>query len=143
MPVYQVITSTDVLSDVQRQEVVSEITRIHTSHTGAPELFVNVVFFELPAGRIFTAGEPSQMSFIVGQIRDGREIEVRQAMLRELSAMWARITGRGDRDLLLAIQENDARAAMEAGLIFPAAGAEEAWFAENKDKLVALGLVPA
>jgi phenylpyruvate tautomerase PptA (4-oxalocrotonate tautomerase family) len=143
MPVYQVITGTDLLSDEQRQQIVGEITRIHTSHTGAPELFVNVVFMEAPAGRIFTAGEPSQMSFIVGHIRDGREIEVRQAMLRELSAMWAQITGRGDRDLLLALQENDSRAAMEAGLIFPAAGAEEAWFAENKDKLVSLGLVPA
>jgi phenylpyruvate tautomerase PptA (4-oxalocrotonate tautomerase family) len=143
MPVYQVITTTDLLSDEQRQDVVSEITRIHTTHTGAPELFVNVVFLETPAGRIFTAGEPSQMSFIVGHIREGREIEVRQAMLRELSAMWAQITGHGDRDLLLALQENDSRAAMEAGLIFPAAGAEEEWFTQNKDKLVSLGLVPA
>lgn len=83
------------------------------------------------------------MSFIVGNIRDGRGIELRQAMLRELSAMWSKITGHGERDVFLALQENDSRAAMEAGLIFPAAGAEEEWFAENKDKLVSLGLVLA
>jgi phenylpyruvate tautomerase PptA (4-oxalocrotonate tautomerase family) len=143
MPVYQVTTAADLLSDEQRQQIATEVTRIHTSHTGAPELFVNVVFSEVPAGRTFTAGERSQMSFIVGQIREGREIEVRQAMLAELSAMWIEVTGHGDRDLLLAIQENDSRAAMEAGLIFPAPGTEAEWFTENKDKLVALGLVEA
>lgn len=56
MPVYQLTTSPDLLSDRQSQDVVDEITRIHTTHTGAPALFVNVVFQEIPAGRIFTAG---------------------------------------------------------------------------------------
>ena len=143
MPVYQVVSPEDLLTDQQRRQIVEEITRIHTTATGAPEAFVNVFFQDVPPGRMFSAGKPSRLSLIVGSIREGRTIELRQQVLRDLSEMWASITGTSEAELLLAIQETNPLTAMEMGLIFPLPGEEESWFEENKDRLVALGVMPA
>jgi phenylpyruvate tautomerase PptA (4-oxalocrotonate tautomerase family) len=142
MPVYQVVSLEGLLSDEQRQQIANEITRIHTTATDAPALFVNVVFQEVPPGRMFSAGKPSRLSLVIGSIREGRTIEVRQQILRELSEMWVRITGTSETDVLLAIQEANPLAAMEMGLLFPLPGQEALWFEENNDRLVALGVVP-
>jgi phenylpyruvate tautomerase PptA (4-oxalocrotonate tautomerase family) len=140
MPLYQVIAREDLLTDDLRRRIAGEITRIHTTNTGAPAVFVNVLFQDLLAGRLFTAGEPSRTTIIVGNIRAGRELAVRQAILRDLAQMWTAQTGQPDGELLMSIQEVDPRASMEAGLIMPAPGEEEAWFAEHADRLHELGL---
>lgn len=141
MPVYQVLTSEGMLSDDQRQEIAEGITEIHTTHTGAPRQFVNVVFQDAAAGRIFTAGEPSAQSMIGGTIREGRPIEVRQAMLRDYSELWVRVTGQSEAEVLIGLQELDARAAMEVGLIMPGPGEEAEWFEQNRGRLQELGVV--
>jgi phenylpyruvate tautomerase PptA (4-oxalocrotonate tautomerase family) len=140
MPLYQVIAHNDLLTDDLRRRIAGEITRIHTTNTGAPAVFVNVLFQDLPTSRLFTAGEPSRTSIIVGNIRAGRELAVRQAMLRDLAAMWTTQTGQSGGELLMAIQEVDPRVSMEAGLIMPAPGEEDAWFEEHGDRLRELGL---
>ncbi|MET0704621.1 MAG: tautomerase family protein [Mycobacterium sp.] len=140
MPLYQVIAPQDLLSDDLRHRIASEITRIHTTNTGAPALFVNVLFQDVPAGRLFTAGKPSRTTIIVGEIREGRELAVRQAILADLAEMWTAQTGQSDGELLMAIKEVDPRVAMEAGMIMPAPGNEAAWFAEHEDRLRDLGL---
>ncbi|MBI3217728.1 MAG: cis-3-chloroacrylic acid dehalogenase [Mycobacterium sp.] len=140
MPLYQVIAHNDLLTDDLRRRIAGEITRIHTTNTGAPAVFVNVLFQDLPASRLFTAGEPSRTSIIVGNIRAGRELAVRQAMLRDLAEMWTAQTGQSGGELLMSIQEVDPRASMEAGLIMPAPGEEDAWFEEHGDRLRELGL---
>lgn len=140
VPLYQVVAQSDLLTDDLRRRIAGEITRIHTKHTGAPAVFVNVLFQDPPAGRLFTAGESSRTSIIVGNIRAGRELAVRQAMLAELAQMWTAQTGQSSGELLMAIQEVDPRASMEAGLIMPAPGEEDAWFAEHEDRLRELGL---
>lgn len=140
MPLYQVIAQEGLLSDDLRRRIADEITRIHTTNTGAPELFVNVLFQDVPPGRLFTAGEPSRTTIIVGQVREGRELAVRQALLRDLAEMWSAETGQSAGELLMAVQEVDPRAAMEAGLIMPAPGGEAAWFAEHEGRLRELGL---
>ena len=140
MPLYQVMAREDLLSDDLRRRIAGEITRIHTTNTGAPAVFVNVLFQDPPAGSLFTAGEPSRTTIIVGNIRAGRELAVRQAMLRELAEMWTTQTGQTSGELLMSIQEVDPLASMEAGLIMPAPGEEDAWFAEHADRLRELGL---
>lgn len=124
-----------------RAEIAEEITRIHTEATGAPRSFVNVVFQELPAGRIFTAGAPAPTSVIGGTIRAGRDSEVKRGMLTELSAMWERITGRSQRELLVGLTDIEADQAMEAGLLFPQPGEEAQWFEDNRERLEELGVV--
>nr|WP_296770882.1 tautomerase family protein [Rhodococcus sp. (in: high G+C Gram-positive bacteria)] len=140
MPLYQVTAPENLLSDELRHRIANEITRIHMVNTGAPKLFVNVLFHDVPAGRLFTAGEPSRTTIIVGQVRAGREIAVRQALLRDLAEMWTTETGQTEGELLMAIEEVDPRVAMEAGLIMPAPGEETAWFAQHEDRLRELGL---
>lgn len=140
MPLYQVIAHEDLLTDDLRRQIAGEITKIHTTNTGAPAVFVNVLFQDPQAGRVFTAGEPSRTTIIVGNIRAGRELAVRQALLRDLAEMWTAQTGQSRGELLMAIQEIDPRVSMEAGLIMPAPGQEDAWFAEHADQLRELGL---
>ena len=140
MPVYEVVTTEGTLIDEQRQEIANAVVRAHCSNTGAPELFVNVVFRDLPPGRVYSAGKPSQMSLIVGTIRAGRTIEVKQQIVRDLSDSWARITGLPVTDIILAIDEIDALASMELGLIYPLPGTEAAWFEEHKARLAELGI---
>jgi len=141
MPLYQVIARDELLTDDLRRRIAGEITRIHTTNTGAPAVFVNVLFQDLPANRLFTAGEQSRTTVIVGNIRAGRELAVRQAMLRDLAEMWTAETGQSSGELLMSIQEVDPRASMEAGLIMPAPGEEDAWFSEHADQLRELGLI--
>lgn len=140
MPLYQVIAHEDWLTDDLRRRIAGEITRIHTTNTGAPAVFVNVLFQAPPDGHLFTAGEPSRTTIIVGNIRAGRELAVRQKMLRDLAEMWTAHTGQSSGELLMSILEVDPRASMEAGLIMPAPGDEDAWFAEHADQLRELGL---
>jgi len=143
MPVYEVHSPEGLLSDDDRQEVTDEITRIHTTATGAPSLFVNVVFTDLPAGRTFADGKPARTSFVIGHIRQGRDVPTRQGMLHDLSDMWTRITGVGETEVILTLIDTDPATSLEYGLIFPDAGQEEQWFEENRDKLIELGIVPA
>lgn len=140
MPLYQVVADKDLLTDDLRRRIAGEITRIHVTNTGAPAVFVNVLFQDSPAGHLFTAGEPSRTTIIVGNIRAGRDLAVRQAVLRDLAEMWTAQTGQSGGELLMAIQEVDPRASMEAGLIMPAPGEEDSWFAEHEDRLRELGL---
>jgi hypothetical protein len=108
--------------------------------TGAPELYVNVLFHELPEGDCFVARKPANYSYILGAIRHGRDVGTRQAMLREFSRMWTRITGQSEAQLLVALSEANPANAMEAGLILPEPGQEQKWFDENRTRLTELGV---
>jgi len=140
VPIYQCVTRPEFLTDGKRAEIAKEITRIHCEITGAPAVFVNVLFLDAPEGRLFTAGQPSSHSVIGGDIRHGRDVETRQELLRALSAMWTAITGQSEAELILGLREVPSENAMEAGLIFPAPGQEEAWFNANHERLAELGL---
>lgn len=140
MPIYQVIYRDGLLTNAQRDEIAAEITRLHTTATAAPALFVNVVFNIVADAHVYTAGKPSKMSFIIGEIRDGRPLDVRQELLTALSALWVRVTGHPESQLLVGLRENDPANAMELGLILPAAGQEAAWFQEHHERLAALGV---
>jgi phenylpyruvate tautomerase PptA (4-oxalocrotonate tautomerase family) len=140
MPVYQCITQPELLTADKRAEVAGEITRIHCETTGAPAAFVNVLFLDAPDGRLFTAGRPSSHSVIVGDIRHGRDVATRQELLSALSTMWTGITGQPEGELIVGLREIPSENAMEAGLIFPAPGEEQAWLKANRERLTELGL---
>jgi phenylpyruvate tautomerase PptA (4-oxalocrotonate tautomerase family) len=72
MPVYTCITAAKTLADHTKAALAAEITKIHSSITGAPTSFVHVVFQELPATKVFTDSSPSQPLLITGRIRAGR-----------------------------------------------------------------------
>jgi phenylpyruvate tautomerase PptA (4-oxalocrotonate tautomerase family) len=141
MPIYQCVSPEGLLDDSARGEIAADITRIHCDATGVPPSFVNVMFTDVPSGRYFVAGKPSAHSVLNCAIRVGRDLETRQRILRELSAMWTRVTGQTEGELLISLWENPAENVMEAGLIFPGLGQEEQWFAENRERLTELGIL--
>ena len=139
MPVYQCISPEGLLDDSGRESIAAEITRIHCNATGAPPSFVNVLFLDTPRGKFFVEGRPSNHSVVLGQVREGRDVATHQAMLRDLSQMWARLTGQSEGELLVVLSEAPSENVMEAGLILPRPGDEEQWFRENRTRLTALG----
>lgn len=140
MPVYQCYSPKGLLTDAAKADIAGEITSIHTTATGAPELYVNVLFHEIAAGDCFVAGKPAAHSYLFGAIRHGRDIETRQGMLRDFSRMWTRITGQSEAELLIALDEADPANAVEAGLILPEPGHEDEWFEQNRARLAELGI---
>lgn len=140
MPIYQCYSPKGLLTRSAKAEIAGEITTIHTNATGAPELYVNVLFHDIPEGDYFVAGQRSGHSFLFGLIRHGRDLETRQTMLRDFSRMWARVTGQSEAEFLVALSEADPANTMEAGLVLPEPGQEHAWFDENRARLAELGV---
>ena len=142
MPVYQCYSPKGLLTKSVKAKIAEEITSIHSSATGAPELFVNVLFEDTSDGDRFVAGQPSTHSYIFGAIRHGRDLETRQGMLRNLSEMWTRLTGQSEPEVLVRLSEGNPQNVMEAGLILPEAGQEQQWLEQNRARLTELGLIP-
>jgi hypothetical protein len=94
-----------------------------------------VLFHEIPDGECFAAGKPATQSLILALNRDGRDLETRRAMLRQLSQIWTRITGQSEAELWISLTETDHTNIMEAGSLIPAPGHEHEWFEENRARL--------
>ena len=129
MPVYTVLTGPDELTAAERSEIAREITRIHTTLTGAPKSFVRIVFSSLSAGQTFTAGEPTALTLLHGSIRAGRSRETKTRLLEEISAMFMRVTGIAARDLVVSISDIAAQDVMEGGKTLPEPQQEAEWLA--------------
>jgi phenylpyruvate tautomerase PptA (4-oxalocrotonate tautomerase family) len=135
MPLYQCLVPAGSLNSANRADLAEAITKVHTSITGAPRGFVNVVFTEYAPSTYFTAGKPQNVSVISGNVRAGRDRASRANLLTQLSEAWISVTGQDPRSLLLALNEVDPTSIMEAGLIMPAVGEEKAWVEKHKDQL--------
>lgn len=136
MPIYRCDAAPGVLTDEIKSAIAQEITRIHVEATRAPRSFVHVIFRELPAGTHYKGGEEdATFSFVSGNVRAGRTLEVRHRILREISDSWSRLTGQPATQLMIALAQIDASDVMEAGLILPEPGQETAWFDQHRDQL--------
>lgn len=135
MPLYQCLVPAGSLDADHRADLAEAITTIHTSVTGAPRGFVNVVFTEYEPSVFFTAGRPHTVSVISGTIRAGRDRATRAELLTRLSEAWTAITGQDARSLLVGLNEIDPTSVMESGLIMPAPGEEAAWMDRHKQEL--------
>ncbi|PRZ44311.1 phenylpyruvate tautomerase PptA (4-oxalocrotonate tautomerase family) [Antricoccus suffuscus] len=131
MPFYTCYTSEDALSADQRAHIAEAITRIHVGHTGAPRGFVRVLFQESAKGDCYTAGEVADFGMIRGVIRAGRSAQTKEALLRDLWELLQTVTGLGDHELLVSVQENPASNAMEGGEVLPEPGQEAQWMARH------------
>jgi phenylpyruvate tautomerase PptA (4-oxalocrotonate tautomerase family) len=140
MPLYQCYSPAGLLTKSMKAQIADEITTIHTDATGAPELYVNVLFHEIAEGDCFVARKESRHSYLWGAIRRGRDLETRQTILRQLSEMWTRLTGQSEGELMVVLAESDPANAMEAGLILPESGQEQQWLDENRARLTQLGV---
>jgi phenylpyruvate tautomerase PptA (4-oxalocrotonate tautomerase family) len=127
MPIYTCITTTKTLAEDTKAAVAAEITKIHSSITGAPTSLVHVVFQELPATNVFTDATPSQPLLITGVIRAGRADADKMRLAADISSSSSRITGIPEERILVNITDRPARFAVEGGRVMPEPGAEDDW----------------
>jgi phenylpyruvate tautomerase PptA (4-oxalocrotonate tautomerase family) len=130
MPLYSCIIQENALSLDQKAEIAREITRIHCDLTGAPPSFVHVRFQTVPRGDGYTGGKPAKSAVLDGTIRAGRPREVTQKLLEKLCAMYQRVSGIPEWDLIVALREVPAGNVIEAGHILPEPNEEKEWFAK-------------
>jgi hypothetical protein len=86
----------------------------------------------MPNGRVLTGASRSTHSIVFGDIRAGRDVATRHAMLRDLSQMWTRLTDQPEGEVLIALREVKAENAIEAGVILPEPGEEQQWLEQTK-----------
>jgi phenylpyruvate tautomerase PptA (4-oxalocrotonate tautomerase family) len=129
MPLYTCITTEKTLADDTKAALAAEITKIHSSITGAPSAFAHVIFQELPATNVFTDASPSQPLLITGVIRAGRADADKMRLAADISSSSSRIAGIPEERILVNIADRPARFAVEGGRVMPAPGAEDDWLA--------------
>ena len=119
-----------------KAKIATAITDAHVDATGAPRVFVHVFFNEMPPGIAYSAGEPdTKVTGITGQIRQGRTLEQKQKLIKQIVASWTEITGQSPKQVIAGLTEIDSDITMEYGLILPRPGDEPEWFAKNADAL--------
>src|SRR5882757_2635446 len=133
MPVYTCIATTKTLADDTKAALAAEITKIHSSVTGAPTSFVHVVFQELPATNVYTDSSPSEPLLISGVIRAGRADADKVRLAKDISSNSSRIAGIPEARILVNIADSPARFAVEDGRAPPEPDAEDDWLAESND----------
>src|SRR6202158_3481012 len=131
MPIYTCVTAETTLSDDAKAAMAAEITKIHSSVTGAPTSFVHVVFQELPATNVFTDSSPSQPLLITGVIRAGRADADKVRLATDISSSSSRIAGIPEARIRVNIADRPARFVVEGGRVMPDPGAEDDWLAET------------
>jgi phenylpyruvate tautomerase PptA (4-oxalocrotonate tautomerase family) len=130
MAIYTCTTQEGTLSAEQRASIATEISRIHSTHTGEPAGFVWVIFETVSPDRIYAGGKPAVMAAMVATgFRENRSTEVKTQVLKELWSMYKNVTGLSDDQIWVELTEIPARNAMWLGAILPEPGHEAEWLA--------------
>lgn len=124
MPLYTAITQEGFVSEKTKTEIAKEITRIHTSVMKVPSSFVRVIFLSYPNGSGFTAGEDAPTAALNCVLRIGHTFEEKMDMLKQLWAMFQKLTGIDTDQLAISLQEVPSSNAMEMGQVMQAVGHE-------------------
>ena len=134
MPVYECLTPAGTLDAAQRHRFAQEATRIHTEVTGSRAQFVHVIFPELGAGYMYSAGEAGAPAIIRAQIRAGRPREARESILRQLETSYLELTGADPKEVMVTVLEVPPDCALSGGMIMPEPNkADEAAFYDAID----------
>lgn len=129
MPIYTCTTNNSTLTAENKSELATEIATIHASINNVPATYVNVVFHELPAGNVYTAGVPASPILVNGWVREGHPEAETTRLASEIAAAVTRITGADAERVLVLMQSSPARFAIEGGRVLPEPGQEQAWIA--------------
>lgn len=131
MPTYIVTAAAGRLSREQKCDLAASITNIHCAATGAAAYFAQVLFNDVAEGNYFVGGKPltEDIVFIHGQIRAGRELEVKQQIILEMLDAAADIADMDKSNIQIYIVDVPAKQIAEWGKILPSPGEEAEWFA--------------
>ena len=124
MPVYQCSLPASRLDDATRQEIASEITRIHCESTGAPPDFAHVLFVGAPE-------DAGPGATVLGSIRAGRPAELKARMAAAIAEAVAKTIGGEPGCVRVHLLEVTASWVMEGGALLPEPGEEADWLAHH------------
>lgn len=129
MPTYFVNATHGLLTSGQKKQVAEEITRAHSSATGAQGFFAQVIFNEIPPGNHFMGGVliETRQVFVHGHIRAGRSEEQKKLLLDDVIESIHKITRLERRYLWAYISELAPSNMVEYGQVLPKPGSEAEW----------------
>jgi phenylpyruvate tautomerase PptA (4-oxalocrotonate tautomerase family) len=129
MPTYTVTTTANHLTPRQKTRIAQDITRIHKSVTGAPAVFVQVIFADIDPANHFIAGKPLLHDFIFlqGHIRAGRSPEQKHDLLHQLVVALAEAAAFPKNAVWAYLSELPANQMIEFGHTLPQPGTEAEW----------------
>ena len=133
MPLYTVTTKHS-LSEPVQQEIVNHITDVHCQLTGAPEIFVQVMFsYGVGLGKNTDA-------HFSGGIRSGRSGELKTQLAEQMTSGIARVLGSDKKRIQVVLMDVPAKWALEGGDIMPEPGEEEQWLKDRNLETVPLAV---
>ncbi|WP_439531425.1 tautomerase family protein [Marinobacter adhaerens] len=129
MPTYTVTVANLSLSPQQKSQIAEAITAAHNAQTGAPRFFAQVLFSAAKEGDHFVGGRlnTAPQVFVHGLVRDGRSIEIKQALMSQMLEEIAQILNISVEDVWIYLQDIPATQMIEFGRFLPAPGEEAKW----------------
>lgn len=129
MPTYQVYVKEHQLSQQQKTKIAQAITLVHTTATGAPNYFVQVIFNEQSVGERYLGGQPADHHIWVNaEIRGGRNTDQREKLLIDLNTAISKIAQVDHSEVWIYLNNLTPTDMSEYGKILPPPGQETAWF---------------
>ena len=124
MPLYIATTEDGTISNQTKAKIAKEITRIHARVMKVPENFVRVIFLSYPKGSGYTAGDVAPTAALNCILRSGHSLDEKTDVLKQLWAMFQKLTGIATDQFAISLQEIPSSNAMEMGKIMPTVGNE-------------------
>ena len=141
MPTYTVTVANLSLSPQQKSQIAEAITAAHSTQTGAPRFFAQVLFSAANEGEHFVGGRlnTAPQIYVHGLVREGRSIEIKQALMSQMLEEIAQIVEITAEDVWIYLQDIPATQMIEFGRCLPAPGDEAEWEeAMNPEKRASL-----
>ena len=129
MPTYTVTVANLSLSPKQKSQIAEAITAAHNAQTGAPRFFAQVLFYAANQGDHFVGGRvnTAPQVYVHGLVREGRSIEIKQALMSQMLEEIAQIVDITAEDVWIYLQDIPATQMIEFGRFLPAPGDEDEW----------------
>ena len=132
MPTYTVTNSNFNLNSKIKREIAKDITKIHTKVTGANTYFAQVIFTKIKKNNHFMGGKiiKNPQIFLLGQIRAGRSIKVKNKLILGLRDVLIKKTKLNSSQIWVYIIDLNPSQMIEYGAILPKSGNEKQWFSK-------------
>lgn len=135
MPLYLCSTPDRNLAVEDRQRIARIITNVHCEATGAPPVFVHVVFLGPEQADLSHALTPEMAATatcqLYGSIRSGRSDDIKQRLIAGMCGGVATALGLDRSDVTMSTRDVDAKWVMEGGEVLPEPGEEADWLARH------------
>ncbi|MHA6641057.1 tautomerase family protein [Mesorhizobium sp. A623] len=137
MPTYACWTAGGRLTSAQRTDIAKAITTIHAEEGRAPRYFVQVLFNEIQPASHFIGGlsAPEDLIWVRADIRSGRTVEQKKAIMERIADGLSTIAKVGREDVWVYISDIPATGVLEFGQVLPPPGEEDAWFSRLPEAL--------